>query len=75
MVPPVEKSGEADVHTPPAATPPAAAEPTNLVEDLERREVRVDKILPLHGPGHTVAICIKPPTRKAGAVLADRLAG
>jgi glyoxylase-like metal-dependent hydrolase (beta-lactamase superfamily II) len=46
---------EADVYTPPAANAPPATtvnpSTTNLVEDLERREVRVDKILALHGPG------------------------
>jgi glyoxylase-like metal-dependent hydrolase (beta-lactamase superfamily II) len=46
---------EADVYTPPAPDAPPATtvnpSTTNLVEDLERRELRVDKILPLHGPG------------------------
>ena len=46
---------EADVYTPPAANAPPATtvspSTTNLVENLERLEVRVDKILALHGPG------------------------
>jgi glyoxylase-like metal-dependent hydrolase (beta-lactamase superfamily II) len=46
---------EVDVYTPPApnAQPATAVNPnvTNLVENIERLKLDVDKILPLHGPG------------------------
>ena len=46
---------EVDVYTPPAANaPPATAVSpltTNLVANIERLKLDVDKILPLHGPG------------------------
>lgn len=46
---------EVDVYTPPAAnTPPATTvspSTTNLVANIERLKLDVDKILPLHGPG------------------------
>jgi len=46
---------EVDLYTPPAANaPPATAVSpltTNLVANIERLKLDVDKILPLHGPG------------------------
>ena len=46
---------EVDVYTPPAAnTPPATTvspSTTNLVANIERLKLDVEKILPLHGPG------------------------
>ena len=53
---PVEKIlVEVDVYTPPAANaPPATAVSpltTNLVANIERLKLDVEKILPLHGPG------------------------
>jgi glyoxylase-like metal-dependent hydrolase (beta-lactamase superfamily II) len=53
---PIEKIlVEADVYTPPAANAPAAAAVnpalTNLVTNIERLKLDVDRILPLHGPG------------------------
>ena len=46
---------EVDVYTPPAAnaTPAATVSPstTNLVANIERLKLDVEKILPLHGPG------------------------
>jgi len=44
---------EADAYTPaaPGAAPPANANPlnVNLIENIKRMNLRVDKILPLHG--------------------------
>jgi glyoxylase-like metal-dependent hydrolase (beta-lactamase superfamily II) len=46
---------EADVYTPPAANAPPATSvspsTTNLVANIERLKLDVEKILPLHGPG------------------------
>jgi hypothetical protein len=49
---------EVDVYTPPAANAPAPAAGTapnpntvNLVENLERLKLDVEKVLALHGPG------------------------
>jgi glyoxylase-like metal-dependent hydrolase (beta-lactamase superfamily II) len=46
---------EVDVYTPPAANAPPATSvspsTTNLVANIERLKLDVDKILPLHGPG------------------------
>ena len=45
---------EVDVYTPPnpgAAAPAVNPNAVNLVENIERLKLDVDKILPLHGPG------------------------